>query len=124
MKKAEKKQIEAIVNGYLAQFGYSFEVGKGMKAEGNAWVNEKRIALKPYGDSKTLAHEIAHISQFETTGTTYCMSTPVNQRAGKMAIIIEHGRLTEEWMVRLSMAGIAQQYDKAMGISRKSYPAA
>ena len=112
MKKVEKEYIKKQINDI---FGINVEFfTKSTQAVGYCvpQKDSKTIFISTSrGDADTIAHEIAHIKQYERIGETFCYESATRkERNEKSEIINEHSLLTKELMAMMDKKKINAQF--------------
>jgi hypothetical protein len=112
MKKVEKQYVQKQISDI---FGINVEFfTKKAQAVGYCapWEDAKTIFISTSrGDADTIAHEIAHIKQYERIGETFCYESATRkERNEKSEIIKEHSLLTKEIIEMMDKKKINAQF--------------
>ena len=114
MKKETKQQLTNKINEYIKNSGYTFRFSKtgDLNNNTNGICNpiKKEIIVKSTAHAKTVAHEIAHIIQFNTIGKSDCWSNPSDN-----VLAAEHEEYENNVYYTLRQIGLAQEWNKAAG---------
>jgi hypothetical protein len=105
MTKKEKESLASLINRIISPMGGSFRWRKTTDQDWNGvfWPESKCIVIKWTAGPHTLAHEIAHLDEYNQFGETDCST------GGR------HWNIQQEWTKRLKANGVYGQYLKALG---------
>jgi len=113
MKKQDKEKLTKKINEYMINSGYTFRFSKtgdlDSNTNGKCNPNTKEIIIKSNSHAKTIAHELAHVIQFNIHGDSACSTS------GNLKLASEHAKYEEQVYYTLRQLNIAQEWNKAVG---------
>jgi len=104
MTKKEKESLTAEINKIVAPMGgsFRFRTMRDINENGVFWPETRRIVIKWTAGPRTLAHEIAHLDEYNQFGETDCTRG-------------RHFKIQELWIKKLNQQGIYKKYLNLVG---------